>query len=141
MFNTSNSTTYADGNGDMSLQYGSASVSGVDAYDSFYLDKNGTFGVQNMHFMLVSDQQGISPTGGIIGFARNFDFTTGLPIADLVYEKLRTQNKTTSRIFSLYYASYPNTSFYTVGGQVTGAQYYTDSIVWITVSNTFFWSA
>ena len=48
---------------------------------------------------------------------------------------------TTSKIFSLYYASYPNTSFYTMGGIVSGANYYTDAMVWITVSNTFFWSA
>lgn len=58
----------------MSLSYGSAKVSGYDSTDDFYLDSAMTFGATGFEFMLIKKQSGISPSGGIMGFSRNYDF-------------------------------------------------------------------
>lgn len=70
----------------MSLAYGSAKVSGYAAYEDFYLDSTGgAFSNLDFEFMLITKQSGISPSGGIMGFSRNFDLSTSHPVGPLFY--------------------------------------------------------
>lgn len=75
----------------MDLTYGSATVEGYDSLDTFYLDSASTFGVTDFEFMLITYQEGISPSGGIMGFVRNFDYTDGTTPGPLLYEYLYSQ--------------------------------------------------
>lgn len=86
--------------------------------------------------MVITSGSGISPSGGIMGFARTYPFTQdgsdyyGGP---LFFEALYNSSTISSQIFSLYYADYPDQSFYTLGDYDTSYTYYNDDIIWIGV--------
>jgi hypothetical protein len=97
------SSTYATDSTTMTLSYGSASVSGLDATDDFYLDADMTFGALDFEFMLITKQKGISPSGGIMGFSRDYDFGTEAA-GPLFYYGLYNSSMITAKIFATYYA-------------------------------------
>jgi hypothetical protein len=89
--------------------------------------------------MLITKQKGISPSGGIMGFSRNFDFDGDAP-GPLYYDALYNSSMITSRIFATFYADTTTQSFFQIGAYDTIGEYYSGSIVWLPVSDTFFWT-
>jgi len=74
MWDESGSTTYEQDYPYFSLAYGSAEVEGYYAHDDFYFDEGQTFGFTDFGFMIITEQEGIGPSGGILGFSRDFPY-------------------------------------------------------------------
>lgn len=94
-----------------------------------------------MSFLYIWEQSGISPTGGILGFARNYEFSSLEDNGALLYYKLFDQNKISSKLFASYIADDPTTSFIQLGTYDQVGDYYTGAITWIPVMENFFWMA
>lgn len=142
VWDTSESTTFTSG-ASMTQDYGSATTVGLDSTDQFYLDTSYTFGLSSFEFEAITSGSGISPSGGIMGFGRNLPFTyNGTDYYDsgpLFYQGLYNESTISAQIFSIYYADYPDQSFYTLGDYDTAYTYYTDDITWISVQEQMYW--
>jgi hypothetical protein len=104
MFEQTASSSYVNSGVEMQLMYGSAGVYGYQGTDQFYLDNNKNFGLSSFEFMLILYQYGIAPTGGIMGFSRNFALSTKRSTGPLYYQYLKSAGKTSANIFATYYA-------------------------------------
>jgi hypothetical protein len=99
----------------MQLAYGSAGVLGYQGTDQFYLDSNKQFGITSFTFMLILYQYGIAPTGGIMGFSRNYNFAASRTTGPLYYQYLKSAGTITANVFATYYADTSDQSFFTLG--------------------------
>mmetsp|Transcript_9166 Transcript_9166/g.6919 ORF Transcript_9166/g.6919 Transcript_9166/m.6919 type:complete len:362 (-) Transcript_9166:54-1139(-) len=122
------------------LAYGSAQAYGYYVRDQVWLDDGMSVGVSTFPFYLIDLEAGLTPLSGILGFSRDYSFTSGYPPGPLYYHFLYDNSQISDLIFATYFSDADlDDSFVEMGTYDAAGTYYEGDLVWIDVIDNYFW--